>query len=328
MTARPAGIEPATIGLAFLSPPPFSLSSCSFFPQPIPACRVREISNEEGTAAADRASSVGVGGDVAAGADGAAVARAWTWRIAKVAFTSADRVRTCAQLQRRRVRLAATRSTSAAGRRRSTLLTRRDQEDRAGSPGRSRAAVLDLGLSKLAEYLVAEGVVEDISHEGLRVLLRERGRLVSRPSRPGRPAPTPTTRRRRTGSCPVRHRRPQDQPSASVIPRGDLHGRVRAAQPAAPPRQAVGPRAAGTGDQPAAAAPAARHLKRPHGCGTCWPPTTCPPTALRPHQDPQGPHQFLAFCRYLRSSTRPTCGSRSCWTTSARTCPPTTTPGR
>jgi transposase len=30
-------------------------------------------------------------------------------------------------------------------------------------------------LSKLADFLVAEGVVEDISHEGLRVLLREEG---------------------------------------------------------------------------------------------------------------------------------------------------------
>jgi hypothetical protein len=36
-------------------------------------------------------------------------------------------------------------------------------------------------LSKLADFLVAEGVVEDISHEGLRVLLREPG--VSFPSR-------------------------------------------------------------------------------------------------------------------------------------------------
>jgi transposase len=36
-------------------------------------------------------------------------------------------------------------------------------------------------LSKLADYLVAQGVVEDISHEGLRVLLREQG--VSFPGR-------------------------------------------------------------------------------------------------------------------------------------------------
>jgi transposase len=30
-------------------------------------------------------------------------------------------------------------------------------------------------LSKLAEFFVAEGVVDDISHEGLRALLREEG---------------------------------------------------------------------------------------------------------------------------------------------------------
>src|SRR3954464_2157261 len=36
-------------------------------------------------------------------------------------------------------------------------------------------------LAKLADFLVAEGVVEDISHEGLRVILREQG--VSFPGR-------------------------------------------------------------------------------------------------------------------------------------------------
>ncbi len=36
-------------------------------------------------------------------------------------------------------------------------------------------------LAKLADFLVAEGVVEDISHEGLRLLLREQG--VSFPGR-------------------------------------------------------------------------------------------------------------------------------------------------
>jgi transposase len=45
---------------------------------------------------------------------------------------------------------------------------------------KSRPAEHDLpfstwSLSKLAEFLVAEGVVDDISHEGLRVLLREEG---------------------------------------------------------------------------------------------------------------------------------------------------------
>src|SRR5499427_6793942 len=45
---------------------------------------------------------------------------------------------------------------------------------------KSRPAEHDLpfstwSLSKLAEFLVAEGVVDDISHEGLRALLREEG---------------------------------------------------------------------------------------------------------------------------------------------------------
>jgi len=45
---------------------------------------------------------------------------------------------------------------------------------------RARPAEYDLpfstwSLSKLADFLVAEGVVDDISHEGLRVLLREEG---------------------------------------------------------------------------------------------------------------------------------------------------------
>src|SRR5437660_8248850 len=35
-------------------------------------------------------------------------------------------------------------------------------------------------LSKLAEFLVAEGVVDDISHEGLRILLREEGVTLPR----------------------------------------------------------------------------------------------------------------------------------------------------
>ena len=33
-------------------------------------------------------------------------------------------------------------------------------------------------LAKLADFMVAEGVVDDISHEGLRVLLRDEGRRL------------------------------------------------------------------------------------------------------------------------------------------------------
>jgi transposase len=96
--------------------------------------------------------------------------------IAKVAFTSEDRVRDvirnfsadgfgslCPKYKGGRLP-------------KFTLPQRREIKKIA----RSKPADLDLpfsawSLSKLAEFLVAEGVVDDISHEGLRTLLREEG---------------------------------------------------------------------------------------------------------------------------------------------------------
>src|SRR5438552_2015892 len=54
-------------------------------------------------------------------------------------------------------------------------------------------------LAKLADFLVAEGVVDDISHEGLRILLREEGVTFQR-LKPGRPPRTRGTRRGKHGS--------------------------------------------------------------------------------------------------------------------------------
>src|ERR1700749_1413852 len=54
-------------------------------------------------------------------------------------------------------------------------------------------------LAKLADFLVAEGVVDDISHEGLRILLRDEG-VSSQRVKPGRPPVTSTTPPRRPGS--------------------------------------------------------------------------------------------------------------------------------
>jgi transposase len=53
-------------------------------------------------------------------------------------------------------------------------------------------------LAKLADFLVAEGVVDDISHEGLRALLREEGVTFQR-LRPGSPPKTRATGPRRPG---------------------------------------------------------------------------------------------------------------------------------
>ena len=84
-----------------------------------------------------------------------------------------------AQLQRRRARLVGAQvhrsSTADVHAARAT----RDQKDRPARPVDHDLPISTWSLTKLAEFLVAEGVVDDISHEGLRVILREGGCLLS-----------------------------------------------------------------------------------------------------------------------------------------------------
>ena len=96
--------------------------------------------------------------------------------ITKVAFTSEDRVRDVIRTSTPTGSARCTRSTRAA--------IRRSSRCRSGGRSRrspkSRPDAYDLpfstwSLAKLAEFLVAEGVAGDISHEGLRMLLREEG---------------------------------------------------------------------------------------------------------------------------------------------------------
>ena len=77
-------------------------------------------------------------------------------------------------------------------------------------------------LAKLADFLVAEGVVDDISHEGLRALLREEGVTFQRlktwkaskdPHYAGEEGPD---------RAPVRHRRPRRGPRPGRPAGGDL----------------------------------------------------------------------------------------------------------
>jgi hypothetical protein len=79
------------------------------------------------------------------------------------------------QLQRGRVRLPGSekrrRTTSDVHRAR----TQRDQRIALSRPQDHNLPFSTWSLSKLAEFLVAEGVVDDMSHDGLRVLLREEG---------------------------------------------------------------------------------------------------------------------------------------------------------
>jgi len=79
-----------------------------------------------------------------------------------------------------------------------------DQRREIKKIAKPRPAEHDLPLSiwspsKLGEFLVAEGVVDDISHEGLRVLLREEGVSYQR-LKTWKTSRIRTTRPRRPGS--------------------------------------------------------------------------------------------------------------------------------
>src|SRR5215210_3868557 len=96
--------------------------------------------------------------------------------IAKIAFTSEDRVREV--IHNFNVDGFDSLAPKYAGGRPPTFTLPQRREIK--KIALSRPADHDLpfstwSLSKLAEFLVAEGVVDDISHEGLRVLLREEG---------------------------------------------------------------------------------------------------------------------------------------------------------
>src|SRR5262249_24784278 len=140
--------------------------------------RVREIDDDEGrrlvrivrrgsgsVVASPRAP---VASPSARGMDGA--------RIVKVGFTSEDRVRDVLHnfnadgFDSLYPRYKGGRPPK------STLAKRREMKKIAKSkPAEHGLPFSTWSLHKLAEFLVAEGVVDDISHEGLRVLLREEG---------------------------------------------------------------------------------------------------------------------------------------------------------
>jgi len=129
------------------------------------------------SAVADRQTQQRLGGDVAAGADGLALGPGHgRGADAEVTFTSPDRVRDVihnfngdgfdALYPRYR-----------GGRPPTFTLPERQKIKKIAL---SRPADHDLpfstwSLAKLADFLVAEGVVEDISHEGLRALLAAQG---------------------------------------------------------------------------------------------------------------------------------------------------------
>jgi transposase len=96
--------------------------------------------------------------------------------IAKVAFTSEDRVRDVIRNFNADGFSSLYPKYKGGRPPKFTLGQRREVKKIARShPGDHGLPFTTWSLSKLAEFLVAEGVVDDISHEGLRVLLREEG---------------------------------------------------------------------------------------------------------------------------------------------------------
>ncbi|WSE11911.1 helix-turn-helix domain-containing protein [Streptomyces sp. NBC_01280] len=95
--------------------------------------------------------------------------------IAEVTFTSDDRVRDV--LHNNADDFASLYPKCKGGRPKTfTLPERREIKKTAKSrPAEHGLPFSTWSLAKLADFLVAEGVVDDISHEGLRVLLREEG---------------------------------------------------------------------------------------------------------------------------------------------------------
>ena len=159
-------------------------------------------------------------------------------------------------------------------------------------------------LSKLAEFLVAEGVVDDISHEGLRVLLREEG-VSFQVIKTFKASNDPDFEAKKNRVLELYDIADGKADTASGrSDGGDLHGRVRAAEPAAASGQAVGAvslRARVTRRSPRRRRRRATYT-RPHGVRHLLAGYDLSTDRLYGHvKTRKGRTEFLAFCRYLRS---------------------------
>jgi transposase len=127
--------------------------------------------------------------------------------IAKVAFTSKDRVRDVIR-NFNADGFASLYPKYRGGRPpKFTLAQRREVKKIAmARPGEYDLPFSTWSLAKLADFLVAEGVVDDISHEGLRVLLRDEGVTFQR-LKHGRHPRTALRGEEGAGRAPVRDRR-------------------------------------------------------------------------------------------------------------------------
>jgi transposase len=180
-------------------------------------------------------------------------------------------------------------------------------------------------LAKLAEVLVAEGVVDDISHEGLRVLLHQEG-VSFQVIKTWKQSSDPDFEAKKNrilhlyglmdGTDDILDGDPE------VVICVDEFGPLNL-QPH--PGRQWATRGGGGRDLAAGGGPP---TPAPMGSGTCWPPTTFPATGCTGTSSPasavESSWSSAATCA---PCTHPGCDWGSCWTTSARTCPPVPTAG-
>ena len=129
-------------------------------------------------------------------------------------------------------------------------------------------------LAKLADFLVAEGVVDDISHEGLRVLLRAGGRHLST-AEDVEGVQGPAVRGEEgAGRAAVRDRRPGDHPGRTATRRSSSAWMSSGRSTCSRARDGSGPRSAARTKNPAGrrGPGCARPTPAPPGSGTCSPP--------------------------------------------------------
>jgi transposase len=184
-------------------------------------------------------------------------------------------------------------------------------------------------LTKLADHLVREGVVDDISHEGLRALLREEG-VSFQAVKTWKESNDPDFEAKKNrvlelydiADGKTKPRRGDPTVVVCVDEFGPLN-----LQPH--PGKQWAPVATGDGDP---AAPRRRRRRatytRPNGVRPSSPPTTS--TATGSTATSWGARTAPPSWRSAATcdrSTHPRCASRSCSTTSVLTSPPTRTPG-
>ena len=180
-------------------------------------------------------------------------------------------------------------------------------------------------LSKLADFLVAEGVVDDISHEGLRVLLREEGVSFQR-LKTWKTSRDPDYERKKNrilhlyglmdGTVDVLDGDPD------VVIWVDEFGPLNL-QPHPGRQWAL---AGGGGPTPRRRRRATYSVHM--GCAICWPLTTCRGTSCTGISSPASAVvSSWCSCAMCAAYTPRRCGSRSCWTTTRRTCRPGLTGG-